>query len=590
MNNVSDMMPDRPYKKNSFAAKHPDLMEEYDPSNTIDPFQAVCSSREKVLWSHMDNPKHTWWASFEQRHKGEGKCPYCDDRELLPGFNSLRVRFPDTAKNWSPKNKKSADHYLPQSKEKVIWDCPDCHGEYVASVCSVFLQTYNCPYCYDRKALPGFNTIAARHPDHAKHWSPNNTLDADMVLAESKQPGEWICPDCGNTYFAAPFDVVAGNADCPYCNEKYAVPGYEFLSLVYPELAESLIGLTNNNYNGEAIQDSEMCDWRCPECQAVFSAYMKDAMLDAKAGRKTCPFCKGRALLSGINSLDIKHPDVVKLWSLRNEKKAAEVLPESKEVALWICPKCYNEYEATIVSMTSGEMECPYCTDWQALPGVDQFALKHYDIVKLWSSKNGKFPSEVLPQSTTEYIWSCPECHGEFRATIIDMMTETASCPYCNDRRVLPGYNSLAVKQPEIAKMWSSKNAKSADEVLYKAYETALWACNECHGEFRARIREMITGEVECPYCNDRKVLAGFNSFAAKHKDLLTEWDYVSNYILADPDQILDSCVLPVWWTCSENPEHEYTMPPAKRILFQKRRKKSCPYCKGRRRKKRHFI
>ena len=199
-------------------------------------------------------------------------------------------------------------------------------------------------------------------------------------------------------------------------------------------------------------------------------------------------------------------------------------------------------------------------------------------------------PSDVLPQSTKEYFWDCPICHGTFRSTIKDMMTDTASCPYCNDRKVLPGHNSLAVKKPEIAKMWSINNAKSANEVLYKAYEMALWSCPVCHGEFRALIKQMITEEVDCPYCNDRKPLAGFNSFAAKHKDLLTEWDYINNYVLVDPEQILDSCITPVWWTCSENPEHEYTMSPAKRILFQKRRKKTCPYCKGLRRKKRHFI
>ena len=129
--------------------------------------------------------------------------------------------------------------------------------------------------------------------------------------------------------------------------------------MVYPELAESLIGLTKNNCNGVAIQDSEMCDWRCPECQSVFSAYMKDVMLDARARRKTCPYCKGKVLLSGVNSLDIQHPNVAKLWSHRNEKKANEVLPKSMEIGRWICPECYNEYEASIVSMTSGEMECP---------------------------------------------------------------------------------------------------------------------------------------------------------------------------------------------------------------------------------------
>lgn len=216
MKDVSDKVSGRPHRQNSFAAKHPDLMDEYDPSNTIDPFQTTCDCKRKVLWSHMANPKHTWLASFAQRHKGAGKCPYCDDRELLPGFNSFQVRFPDAAKNWSPKNLKSADEYLPHSNEKVIWDCSACHGEYIASVRSISHQTYSCPYCSDRKALPGFNTLAARYPDHAKRWSPSNILCADLVLAKSKQSGEWICPDCGNTYFAAPFEVVAGKADRPF--------------------------------------------------------------------------------------------------------------------------------------------------------------------------------------------------------------------------------------------------------------------------------------------------------------------------------------------------------------------------------------
>jgi len=141
-----------------------------------------------------------------------------------------------------------------------------------------------------------------------------------------------------------------------------------------------------------------------------------------------------------------------------------------------------------------------------------------------------------------------------------------------------------------VAKLWSAKNIKKAADVLYKSDAPALWVCPECKGEFTSSTRSMTVGEMDCPYCNDRKVLPGFNSFAVRHADLLAEWDYVNNYILADPDQILDSCTTPVWWTCSENMNHEYTMTPANRVLYQKRRKKSCPYCKGLRRKKRHFI
>ena len=70
----------------------------------------------------------------------------------------------------------------------------------------------------------------------------------------------------------------------------------------------------------------------------------------------------------------------------------------------------------------------------------------------------------------------------------------------------------------------------------------------------------------------------------------MDELDYVNNYLLADPDQISDSCDLPIWWICPKDKSHEYPMPPSRRLMYQKRNKESCPYCKGLRRKKRHFV
>lgn len=281
---------------------------------------------------------------------------------------------------------------------------------------------------------------------------------------------------------------------------------------------------------------------------------------------------------------------MAKLWSSRNVKSAEAVLYKSSELALWICPECNGEFSSSIRSMTSGEIDCPFCNDRKVLPGYNSLAAKYPAVAQLWSSRNLKSAEKVLYKSNEAALWICPECKGEYSSSIRSMTSGEVDCPYCNDRKVLPGYNSLDIKYPDVAKLWSSKNIKKSADVLYKSDAPALWLCPECNGEFTLSIRSMTTGEKDCPYCNDRKVLPGFNSFAVRHADLLAEWDYVNNYILADPDQILESSQIPVWWNCLQNSKHEYSMTPAARVTFQKRHQKACPYCKGRRRKKRHFI
>ena len=58
---------------------------------------------------------------------------------------------------------------------------------------------------------------------------------------------------------------------------------------------------------------------------------------------------------------------------------------------------------------------------------------------------------------------------------------------------------------------------------------------------------------------------------------------------LIDPDEITDSCTKKVWWICQKNPRHHYLLSPSEKLLYQKRHRESCLYCKGRRRKKTYF-
>ncbi|MBQ3601968.1 MAG: zinc-ribbon domain-containing protein [Lachnospiraceae bacterium] len=70
---------------------------------------------------------------------------------------------------------------------------------------------------------------------------------------------------------------------------------------------------------------------------------------------------------------------------------------------------------------------------------------------------------------------------------------------------------------------------------------------------------------------------------------MMKEWNWINNYLLSDPDEILDRYSEPLWWNCPKCGE-TYLCSPQKRLYYQKRHMESCTYCKGYRRKRRHFI
>lgn len=156
---------------------------------------------------------------------------------------------------------------------------------------------------------------------------------------------------------------------------------------------------------------------------------------------------------------------------------------------------------------------------------------------------------------------------------------------------MLVGYNSLVDTNPEFVKEWSLNNKKKPTDVLKRQTTIINWICPVCKGEYACAVRDRTgVGNVDCPYCAGRRVLPGYNSFDVFHKDLMKEWDFVNNYLLAKPDQIGDNCTIPVWWNCPKNPNHRYTCTPKQKIMYQKRHMESCIFCKGRRRKRSHFI
>ena len=217
------------------------------------------------------------------------------------------------------------------------------------------------------------------------------------------------------------------------------------------------------------------------------------------------------------------------------------------------------------------------------LTGYNDLLAKNPELAEEWSESNERGPDEVRYNSRSTALWKCLTCHGEYSYIVGDRKTGDDACPYCNDRKVLTGYNDLLTKNPELAKEWSENNESGPDAVRYNSRSTALWKCPTCHGEYSYIIGVRKTEDDACPYCSDRKILPGYNSFKVKHPDLMEEWCWVENiFIEVDPDQILDTDNQEVWWLCKLC-GRKYPMSVKKRLIKQKRGHNPCPQCNGRR-------
>lgn len=496
-------------REKSFAALHPDMIEEYDSRNLLDPFEVTEHSTRTVSWVCRNNPEHTWQANFYERASGYKRCPVCNPHPKYKVM--LYEMYPELEKYYSKENRRSFKSYALQSNEKPLWTCDNGHT-YPNSIYRLSQRGFfYCPLCEGSIVVAEINSVTAKRKDIVDQWSCKNDFLPEEVYYNTTSPVLWECPTCSGTYAFPVSDKREGNVSCPYCN--------------------------------------------------------------------------GRRVLSGFNEIPSW---LIKEYSLKNEVPISEYPVNSVHKVLWTCPTCHGDYLYRICDREIGDDSCPYCRHKKILSGFNSFADTDPDLAKEWSSDNPDLPSEYMKSSWYRALWTCPTCHGNYFYRICDRELDDDSCPYCRNLKVLPGFNSLPDLAPELISEWSSENPDLPSEYLRSSRHKALWTCPICHGDYQYRICDRELDDKSCPYCCDKKILPGYNSFKVRHPEEMEEWDELANFLLVDPNYILSSYNKAVWWICSKG--HKYSMSPNLKLYYRIRTQEPCPFCKGRRRKLRHFY
>ena len=245
-----------------------------------------------------------------------------------------------------------------QSHRTVWWICEKGH-EWQALVKSR-ADGSGCPFCTNRKVLPGFNDLATKYPELAGQWHPskNDKLTPSNVVTNTTRKVWWRC-EKGHEWQAS-IASRANGTGCPVCAGKVVIPGENDLATFFPELAEQWHQTKNKTMTPENVSpySNQKVWWICP------LGHEYEAKVASRAYRGTgCPYCSGNKVLPGFNDLATREPGVAAQWhpTLNGGLTPQMVTTCSHKKVWWECPDGHV-WKAVIHSRAGPQKcGCPVC-------------------------------------------------------------------------------------------------------------------------------------------------------------------------------------------------------------------------------------
>lgn len=581
----------------------------YTDSNLVD--ELVSKHIKKNMIDSLSNIVATWKCSkcsgkydcsVVKRHQ-EG-CPYCSNKQMLKGFNTLQETHSYLEKFWDEGNSTKLSDYWSKSTEAINWSCPCCGIHFQCSPIEMISRTNiensnfeTCPNNCDWDTLVFNNDILHDSPKLREEWSSKNGIPVHLALShiETKKYW-WHCSSCKQDYLCSiPIRREVKNT-CPYCNDELPLKGFNTLFDDYPEFSD--FWSKNNSQDPTQMTISGAKNnkflWICSCCNLEFEEKLeviidKFSIIQGKELIRVCPYCTEK-IPKPSESLGGQKSFLRSEWLENLNGDINKIFCNSSDTVEWVCRRCHRNFKARISERKENDNCCPYCSKRELAVGYNDLATTHPLVIKEWSALNDRESCSVMCNSNYRAWWKCPVCKGEYQQEVQSKVIIKKPCPYCTNHKVLKGLNDLATTHPWLINEWSTSNDMDFSSLMSNSGYKAWWKCSVCKGEYQQTVKKKILMKESCPYCQNNEVLKGFNDLETTHKHLMNEWDYLNNILLADPTEINEKCSQTVWWICKENSNHQYKLKINEKIKYEKRSFISCPICKGLRRKQEHFV
>lgn len=327
----------------------------------------------------------------------------------------------------------------------------------------------------------------------------NAPLTPDDVTFGSHKRVWWTCPS-GHSWQAMVYTRSEGTG-CPYCTGRKVTPKQGGLVKQFPLLTAEWDIEKNAPLTPQDVTTGshKLIWWRCPKGHSYRSA------VKTRAQGSGCPYCAGKNVLPEETSFAAEYPSIAKEWDAAKNVPLlpTQVISGTRRKVWWRCPKGHS-WRAAVYSRTTLGTGCPVCTGRQALAGENDLATLYPDIAAQWDEeKNGVLhPNNVTAGSNRRVWWRCEKGHS-YRAVIAQRVQRGDGCPYCANRKVLPGFNDLATAAPLVAKQWHEtlNGAPTPEMVTAGSHKKAWWQCSYGH-VWKATIYSRAgVQQCGCPVC-----------------------------------------------------------------------------------------
>ena len=422
--------------------------------------------------------------------------------------------------------------------------------------------------------IRGTNDLETLFPEIAAQWDKvkNHGITPADVLPGSEKAMWWRC-SLGHSWKTA-VSIRTSGCGCPYCAGQKVLKGFNDLATTNPQLASQWDSTRNCVVTPDSVManSNKYAWWLCEK------GHSWRAVIASRNAGRGCPVCGNRRVLPGENDLATLFPRVASDW---NQEKNGTLTPNTvapySHRKVWWKDELGHEWQARIANRTNGD-DCPYCTGKQALPGFNDLATKDPQLAEQWDhEKNGdRIPENMLPNSHRNTWWICPKGHS-WTATVASRHFNKCGCPYCGNRKALPGETDFATAHPELMKDWDFDLNQGIDptRLTHQARKMVHWKCEKGHSWY-AGVYDRVHGR-NCPYCNYKKdkhiVVPGVNDLETARPDLAKEWDTQRNGNIG-PENISPHSNRQFWWKCKRG--HHWTAKPNDRLKGN-----GCPYCDG---------
>ena len=530
----------------------------------LDPCQLSSGSPKRVWW--RCHKGHEWQASVVSRSQGTG-CPFCSGRRAVVGENDLATLNHQLAQEWHPDKNGSLkpSQVKLYSNRKVWWRCVKGH-EWLSTTGNRALGR-GCPYCCGRKVRIGDNDLKTIYPVLAQEWHPtkNGALHSSDVTASSNQKVWWRC--AGGHEWAATVAHRSAGTGCPYCSGQKVLAGFNDLATKNSRLAQEWHSVRNGTLTPDAVTSStaQKVWWKCE------IGHEWQATINSRSGGSNCPYCNQEGKTSFAEQAIFYYCNL--LFDAHNQYRAAPRL----EIDIYL-PDIKTGIEHDGLYFHS------------SIPAQEREKRKNATLkrmgirlirVKEWESFSIDLQERVIYYCSTQKSYSELE---EAIRQILQWISEWTGKNYTADINIQR--DSISILRQYMGK--PKENSLSGDQVLMNLWneernqamkpsfftrgsnKKVWWRCTKGH-EWQALISSVAAGN-RCPYCANRKVLAGYNDLKTMSPHLAREWHPFKNRDLSSTEVTAGSNKR-VWWKCARG--HEW------RAVIAQRKKSGCPYCSG---------